>query len=212
VKHFPATDWIDFARHTMERGKTIDMQRHLEEGCAKCLKNLEMWRLVVDFANKEEGYQPPESSVRIARAGFALRNVTPFPTGPLEVASLVFDSFEPALVAGIRGQSASPRQLLFKSGTVCIDLRVQPTPGSDAVVLLGQLLDSARPTQGLSDILVSLLSEGTTISNKKTNDFGEFDFGFGLLRNKQLMFGLEDSRTLVVPVPDANMDAGFHLT
>jgi hypothetical protein len=123
--------------------------------------------------NKEEGYQVPESSVRIARAAFALRNVTPFPTGQLEVASLVFDSFEPALVAGIRGQSASPRQLLFKSGSVCIDLRVQPTPGTDSVVLLGQLLDSARPTQGLSDILVSLLSEGATISNKKTNDFGE---------------------------------------
>jgi hypothetical protein len=52
MKHFPVTDWIDFARHTMDRGKTIDMQRHLEEGCAKCLKNLEMWRLVVDFAKQ----------------------------------------------------------------------------------------------------------------------------------------------------------------
>ncbi len=212
MKHFPMSDWIDFARHTQEQAKTIAMQQHLDEGCAKCLKNLEMWRYVMDFAKQENSYQPPEASIRAAKAGFALRNVIPFPTGKVELANLVFDSAEQGLLAGVRGQSASARQLLYKLGSICIDLRVQPTPGSDSVVLIGQLLDSTRPTHGISDILVSLLSKGAAISHKKTNNFGEFDFGFEALRETQLAFGLETSRTIVVPVPDAMAGAGYQFT
>lgn len=67
---------------------------------------------------------------------------------------------------------------------------------------MGQLLDSARPDHGIRDILVSLLCEGDTVSRKRTNDVGEFDFGLAELKRLQLAFGLTESRTLVVPVPD----------
>jgi hypothetical protein len=212
LKHFSMSDWIDFARHTEDRAKTIAMQQHLDEGCAKCLKNLEIWRYVMDFANQENDNQPSETSVLSVRAGFALRNVIPFPTGNLEMANLVFDSAEQALVAGVRGSAASARQLLYKLGSICIDLRVQPTPGADSVVLVGQLLDSTRPTHGIGDILVSLLSQGSAISHKKTNDFGEFDFGFESQSETQLAFGIEKSRTIVVPVPNVTAEAGYQLT
>jgi hypothetical protein len=212
LKHFPMSDWIDFAHHAEEREKTKVMQQHLDGGCAKCLKNLEIWRYVMDFASKENAYQPSEASVRAVRVGFALRNVIPFPPGNLEVADLVFDSAKQALIAGTRGESASARQLLYKLGSICIDLRVQPTPGAGSVVLVGQLLDSTRPTHGISDILVSLLSQGSAISHKKTNDFGEFDFGFESHRETQLAFGIEKSRTIVVPVPNVTAESGYQLT
>jgi len=201
-------DWIDFARQTKERGQTIAMQRHLDEGCSKCWKNREIWRRVVEVANKESRYGPPEPSIRVVRASFALRKVIPFPAGNLELARLVFDSAQQALAAGVRGGYASARQLLYKSGSVCIDMRMQPKPGSGSVLLIGQLLDSTRPTHGIGDVPVSLLSEGDALSHKKTNDVGEFDFGFEGLRHVQLVFGIGERRTLVVPVPDVEIEPG----
>jgi hypothetical protein len=208
MKHFSMQDWIDFARQTKERSQAIAMQRHLDEGCTKCLKNLEAWRQVVDFANKEIAYAPPESSVRNVKASFALCKVTSLPAASFELARLVFDSAQEVVAAGVRGAFVSARQLLYKSGNLCIDMRMQPKPGSDSIVLFGQLLDSTTPAHGIGDVTVSLLSEGDMVSRKKTNDVGEFDFGFGALRHVQLVFGIGGRRALVVPVPDPEAEPG----
>jgi hypothetical protein len=208
MKHFSMQDWVDFARQVKDEELTGAMQRHLDEGCAKCLKNLEIWRHLVKFANKEGRYAPPESAVRMVKASFAARQIMSPRTEKFELATLVFDSSQVAVAAGVRGGYVSARQLLYKSGSVCIDMRVQPKPGSDSVVLMGQLLDSARPAHGIGDVPVSLLCEGDTLSRKKTNQVGEFDFGFGALRDVQLVFGIGEARLLVVPVPNADTEAG----
>jgi len=147
--------------------------------------------------------QPPASSLRAVKAGFRLRKTVPFPSGKLDLAILHFDSERQPLVAGLRsGGHASARQLLYKSGTVCIDMRMQPTPGSESVVLIGQLLDSVNPGHGISGIPVSLLFKGDTVSRKQTNQDGEFDFGLSLSSDVQLVFGMGESRTIVVAVPE----------
>jgi len=63
-------------------------------------------------------------------------------------------------------------------------------------------LDSMNPGHGISGIPVSLLSRGDTVSSKETNQNGEFDFGLKPGTDAQLVFGIEDSRTIVVAVPD----------
>jgi hypothetical protein len=208
MKHFSMQDWIDFARGIKEQELTVAMQRHLEVGCAKCMKNLGIWRHFVKFANQEGRYTPPESSVRVVKASFAVRQVMAFRAEKFELATLVFDSSQGAVAAGVRGSHASARQLLYKSGSVCVDMRMQPKPGSDSVVLMGQLLDSTAPAQGMGDVPVSLLCKGDTLSRKKTNHVGEFEFGFGVLLSVHLVFGIGESRLLVVPVPKANTELG----
>jgi hypothetical protein len=146
----------------------------------------------------------PEFAVRTVKASFGLRNVVPFPSGRLDLATLQFDSFTQALVAGVRsGGQGTARQLLYRSGSVCIDMHLQPTPGSESIVLIGQLLDSLKPGHGISGIPVSLLSRGDMVEKKKTNDAGEFDFGVETMRQMQLVFGIAEKRTIVVSVPDA---------
>ena len=49
---------------------------------------------------------------------------------------------------------------------------------------------------------MSLLCQGDTVSRARTNDVGEFDFGITALDHLQLVFGIEGSRTIIVPVPD----------
>jgi hypothetical protein len=125
-------------------------------------------------------------------------------SGEFAVAELIFDSAKQAgTTEGTRSTSPIARQLLFQAGSLCIDMCVQPKPGSDAVVLIGQLLDSRHPDHGIKDIQVQLLSEGTAISNKKTNAAGEFEFGIDCSQDLQLSFWITGRRKLVVPLPVA---------
>ena len=204
MTHFSMQDCVDFARGVMEAEGIAKMQQHLKEGCSKCLKNIEIWRHVMKFAKKEAQYTPPDSSIRLVEASFAMRQLMSGGTQKFELATLVFDSSKVVTLAGVRGGYAPARQLLYKSGSVCIDMQMQPKPGSDSVVLMGQLLDSSRPAHGIGDVPVSLLCEGDTLSRKTTNQVGEFEFGFGAVRDVQLVFGIGESRLLVVPVPNAN--------
>lgn len=203
MEHFSIQDWIDFARQTEMPERAKAMQKHLDEGCVRCSKNVGVWRQIVEFAKQEPNQQPPESSVHVVKASFALRKIRSLETGRVELAKLVFDSALAAAASGFRGSAASARQLLYKSGSVCIDMYIQPKPGSESMVLTGQLMDSMMPTHGISGVPVSLLCDGNTLSRKQTNDFGEFDFGFEAPHDVQLAFGLDNNcRTLVVPVPD----------
>jgi hypothetical protein len=202
MKHFSIDDWIDFARQIEGSDQKNAMQQHLDEGCSQCSKTLATWRHVMDIAKLQNTSEPPAWAVQAVETSFALRKVIPFPTGKLELAKLLFDSALQPIAVGVRGSSAAVRQLLYRSGSVCIDMRMQPKPGSDSVVLMGQLLDSAKPDHGVSGVPVSLLCEGDTVSRGKTNDVGEFDFGITALDHLQLVFGIGGSRTIIVPVPD----------
>jgi hypothetical protein len=203
MKHFSMLEWIDFARQTGEPERANAMQEHLDQGCIRCSKNVAVWRRIVNFATEELKQEPAGSSLHLVKASFALRKIAAFETGNVELAMLVSDSAQSAAAGGFRGATASPRQLLYKSGTVCIDMYIQPRPGSESIVLTGQLMDSMKPNQGIGGVSVSLVSGGNTVSHKETNNFGEFDFGLESPRDVQLAFGLDNNcRTLVVPVPD----------
>jgi hypothetical protein len=202
MEHFSEEQWVDFVRG-VSAAKAEGMQQHLDAQCAECLKSRNAWRTVME-QTRQSIRKVPESSLQAVRAGFTLRNVISFPTGKLDLAILQFDSDLQPLAAGVRSGSGSARQLLYRSGSVCIDMRMEPTPGSESMVLIGQLLDSMNPGHGLGGVPVSLLSKGDTVSRKQTNAAGEFDFGLQLGRDMQLVFGIEHSRTIVVAVPESS--------
>jgi len=153
------------------------------------------------FANWESYAVPGHSPLRVV---FSYTGATCSPEG--ERAEQVFDSARHGSGTGVRSGAPSGRQLLYKAGSVCIDMHIQSKPGSDSLVLIGQLLDSERPGHGLRDVSVALLCEGDTISYQTTNDFGEFDFGIETPHHLQLVFGIEQRRPLVVSMPDMQVD------
>jgi len=86
------------------------------------------------------------------------------------------------------------------------------TLGSNSVALTGQLLNSKRPAHAMCGIPVTLLCDGDTVSHKKTNAVGEFDFGVEVLRDLQLVFGIGKRRVIVVSVPDSQNVPVPHVT
>jgi hypothetical protein len=202
MEHFSSQDWVDFVRGSTDSARALGMQRHLDDECPECLKSMQIWRLVMVQTRQSNRTEPPEASLRAAKAGFSLRKVVSFPSGKLDLAILQFDSDRQPLAAGMRSGQGAARQLLYKSGSLCIDMRIQPNLGSESIVLIGQLLDSMNPGHGIGGIPVSLLSKGDMVSRKQTNEAGEFDFGVEPGRDMQLVFGIGESRTIVVSVPE----------
>jgi len=161
----------------------------------------------MDFAQQETAYNPPAPAIRIAHSYFESLQLASSAPGELTIAELAFDSFQQPGAAGLRGSVAAvPRQLLYKCGTLCIDMRLEPKPGSNYVVLVGQLIDAKKPLQGYDAVPVSLLSEGDKLSETRTNQFGEFHFGFESVKHMQLFFGMERS-AVVVPLPESQSEA-----
>jgi len=207
MKHFSMTEWADFVREMPLPEKEHVMQAHLDSGCEECVKTATIWRAVMDFAQQEQTYSPPVSSMRIVHAYFGPMLLAGSAPEGIQIAQLAFDSFQQAGLAGIRGASSSvPRQLLYQCGTLCIDMRLEPKPGSNYVVLVGQLIDAKKPLKGFEDVQVSLLSHGDKLSETTTNKFGEFHFGFESVKHMQLFFGI-DEKALVVPLPEGKSDA-----
>lgn len=212
MEHFSIDEWIDFARGVDRKEKTEKMREHLNHGCAKCSQTLEKWRHIVDFANQERNFEPPAYALQAVKTSFILHKTFSAKENKdkkFEIARLLFDSALQPVTAGVRSTASVVRQLLYRSGSVCIDMRMQPRPGSQSMVLMGQLLDSAKPDHGISGIPVSLLCKGDTLSQSRTNDVGEFDFGVTAADHLQLVFGMADTRNLVVPVPDSESIRGM---
>jgi hypothetical protein len=212
MEHFSIDEWIDFARGVGHKEKAAKMREHMDHGCSTCSKTLETWRHIVNFANQESSFEPPAWALQVVQTNFILRKTFSAKENKgkkFEIARLLFDSALQPVTAGVRGTASVVRQLLYRSGSVCIDMRMQPKPGSQSMVLIGQLLDSAKPDHGLSGIPVSLLCEGDTLSQSRTNDVGEFDFGITAADHLQLVFGMADTRNIVVPVPDGESIRGM---
>jgi hypothetical protein len=154
------------------------------------------------FAKNENIFATPESAGLGAKSGFLAPQLN-FGRGKTDVALLIFDSALQPLIKGVRG-SAAVRQMLFKAGSIFIDMQIQPTPGSDSRVLIGQLHDSVNPDHGIGGVPVSLFLEGGAVSRNETNQAGEFDFGIHALGKLHLVFGIGENRTLMVAVPDGD--------
>jgi len=161
----------------------------------------------MSFAEKEKSCEPPASAVRIAHSYFSpLQLASSLPKG-VEVARLAFDSHAREGLGSTRGSSPGiPRQLLYKCGTLCIDIRLEPKPGSNYVVLVGQLIDAKEPGRGSNDVSVSLFGSEDKVSETSTNKYGEFYFGFQSAKHMQLFFGMA-SQALVVPLPETHIEA-----
>jgi hypothetical protein len=90
------------------------------------------------------------------------------------IASLVFDTFDQPMLAGVRRVGVPPRQLLFRAGDVDVDVKIESMEANDRITLVGQVLSSA--TKFFDNTPVKLESHGIVRYRTRTNVVGEFSF------------------------------------
>jgi hypothetical protein len=192
MRHYSLEKWVDFARNVVREDEKIEMQSHLETGCAECSKELAMWQRLQRVARRESAYTPSDGAVRTVNASFINR-----PTGQLshaksQVASLLFDSFRSPLLAGVRSSESASQQLLYGVGDYRIDVRIEPQMDSEKVVLVGQVLNSSDPDERLSAAPVSLMKGRKILAESVTSEFGEFQIECELQSGIRLVVTFSD--------------------
>jgi anti-sigma factor ChrR (cupin superfamily) len=90
------------------------------------------------------------------------------------IASLIQDTFDEPMPAGVRRVGAPPRQLLFRAGDVDVDVKIESMEANNRITLVGQVLSSA--TKFFDNTPVKLESHGIVRYRTRTNLVGEFSF------------------------------------
>jgi hypothetical protein len=201
MKHFTDERWLDFARRLLPEGEERHMQAHLDEGCATCSEVYRIWQSVYQIVSRESSYEPDDTLVNTVKHKFSGR--FPRPAGPdvlARLAELVFDSlWSPVTVAaGVRSMASSARHLLYRSGPLAIDVRLNMHDGSQ-VSIAGQVMERAGAE--FADHAVQVLRGDAVLSRTTTNQFGEFhaivDHGPGIRIRIEV-----DELPLILTVPD----------
>jgi hypothetical protein len=104
------------------------------------------------------------------------------------------------MVAGARSSVASARQLLYRVGTVFVDMRVDSEGNSDRAALVGQMLDSARPGHPVAGVPVILMAGRKNLASTISNSNGEFHLEFLIKSNLRLSVTVGDNPPVYLPI------------
>lgn len=174
MKHFRTQEWIDFVNHVVKGNQHKAMQEHLATGCNHCTETFSLWQKVSKAAAAEASYQPPAVTVRLAKAAFATAGMAQPQKESRGVIEVLFDSFLEPAVAGARSVVIGTRQMLYRADPYQLDIQIEPKPGSNRLVITGQLLDLSHPGVIGRDIQVTLSNRRGNTVMAATNQFGEF--------------------------------------
>ena len=192
MKHFSLEQWTDFVRGVGEDGARIAMAAHLDAGCARCAKSVEVLRRAATVLATEGQYQVPEYALRCARAIFSTRRAQTV-RSPRVPVHLIYDSIREPLPAGIRSSDRLARRALYQAENFFLDLRLERDPGSPRLNLVGQLANCDTPAQQPCGVLVLLAAGEDVVARAVTNRFGEFELEYEPAANLRLLLPIDVS-------------------
>ena len=174
MKHFTTEEWVDFVNQVIASNQREAMQKHLATGCKRCTETVSLWQKVSKTASVEASYQPSADTVRMAKAAFATAGMAQAKLQSPGLIEVLFDSFLQPAVAGARSVVIGTRQMLYRADPYQIDIQIEPKPGTNRLVITGQLLDLSNPGVIGRDIQVTLSDRRGSAVLAATNQFGEF--------------------------------------
>ena len=164
---------------TYTDGKASDAERIFLEShtmtCSDCNDLCKEFQTLLVRLREDSTYEPPSESVEWGINLFQ-PIVQPQASGNLRrlIASLVYDTYDQPMLAGVRHVSAPPRQLLFRAGEVDVDVKIESTEANDRIALAGQVL--SNDIKFFDNTPVKLESHGIVRYRTRTNSVGEFSF------------------------------------
>jgi len=197
MRHIAQESLAEFVRHALAPTEAEQVEQHVAE-CRECADLAALFREVVRVGANEASYEPPQGILRSAKAYFeAQQKPAAQPRGLFE---LLFDSLAQPAVAGARASVASARQLLYRVGTVYVDMRVDSEVNSERAALVGQMLDSARPGHPVAGVPVILMDGRKNVASAVSNNNGEFQIEFLIKSNLRLSVTVGNSVPVYLPI------------
>jgi len=174
MRHVTAEALMNYMDGSVSETEKPAIEAHLKT-CTGCAELKQEFQSLVTQLSEDAAFEPP---AELVQWGVNLFQPVLRPEAggsiPKFIASLVFDTFDQPVFAGIRRVGAPPRQLLFRAGDVDVDVKIESMEANDRITLVGQVLSSA--TKFFNNAPVKLESHGITRYSTKTNVVGEFSF------------------------------------
>jgi hypothetical protein len=197
MKHFAPEQLAAFVREILPGTQHGEIRQHLPS-CSSCTQLVEFYRHIIATASREPLYAPPDGVVRTVKAYFATQRPV---MGRSKVGfELLFDSLARPATAGARSSVVSARQLLYRVGTVYVDMEVDRETASGRASLVGQMLDSSRPDLPMSGVPVVLLNRGRRVARTSSNNNGEFQLDFAMATDLKLSVAVDRRKPVYLPI------------
>lgn len=173
MKHYDLGRWIAFVHGLGSEAARVAMERHLQEGCANCLRTVSLLRVFSIIARNEALYQVAPRALGFSRSLGALLQKKPWLFSRL-TSRLVLDATQAPLMAGVRGEMSPNRQALYQAGDYFLDVRLEQEATHAAVTLVGQVASVRRSAAELCNLPVAIASRGAVLTQTVSNALGEF--------------------------------------
>jgi hypothetical protein len=159
---------------TISNDNKLAVESHLLQ-CSDCVELKHELEALVLQLQQDASFEPPAELVQWGVSLFQPM-LQPSLTGKLRkiVASLVFDTYDEPVLAGVRRVGTPPRQLLFRAGDVDVDVKIEAMEANDRITLVGQVLSNT--SKFFDNTPVKLESHGIVRFKTSTNIVGEFSF------------------------------------
>ena len=174
MRHLSTENLVDYMD-----GKASDAERSAVDGhlasCSECSELKQELQYLLTRLQEDASFEPPADVVQWGVNLFQ-PVIQPQSGGKLRkiIASLIFDTYDQPMLAGVRRVGAPPRQLLFRAGDVDVDVKIESMEANDRITLVGQVLSGAE--KFLDNTPVKLESHGIVRYRTRTNLVGEFTF------------------------------------
>jgi len=209
-KHYSAEEWVDFVMEQAPQTQKAEMQRHLDSGCRKCSELVGLWSRVGEVAKREGSLEPPSSAVQHVREAFSMLVESQREKRKTLIPRLVFDSLWQPALAGVRSTTTSPRQMIYKSKNINIEMHIESESKSERVNLTGQLSLGSMQGQSMPAIPVVVSGKKGQVAATSTNSFGEFHLSYVPEAGLQISFGIVGGEEVVIPIGGAGVRIFYH--
>lgn len=162
-----------------------------------------MWQRVQKSAAAEKNYQPSADTLRIVKAAFAASGLKGQRKESRSQISVLFDSFLQPVVEGARSAATDSRQMLYRADPFQIDLQIEASPGSNDLMVTGQLLDLSNPGIAGKNINITLSNLRGHVVHAVSNQHGEFTCGIKNSGDLQITFVGSQGEPIVISLRDA---------
>ena len=175
--HVGVEEVIEYVEGNAAPDARQGMETHFST-CSSCRDLLGEYELLLTQMNEDASFEPPAELVQ-----WGINLFQPILQPAKEtvgkkikkfVAALVFDTYDEPMLDGVRRVGAPPRQLLFRSGDVDVDVKIESMEAEDRITLVGQVLSSG--SSFFDNTPVKLESHGVVRFRTQTNLVGEFSF------------------------------------
>lgn len=199
MRHFRLEQWNDHVRGLVGGETARAMERHLAEGCADCRRRFELQRRLLRLYETDRRNAPPRSAVQAVQSLFRLQELVRSTEWARLDFRLAFDSLLAPARAATRSPQLEPRQLVYESDELVVDLQLLAT-GEGTVQVVGQL--TAPDSKPLAAVPALLVRERTIRSEALTGSLGEFHLQDNLSVPPELCLVLADQRLVRIALPD----------